>query len=151
MHIPAESVADYLSKVPEERQEAFEKILDVMRANLPEGFEECLSYGMPSFSVPHKIYPAGYHVKPEAPLPFISVGNQKNFIGFYHMGIYAMPAIHDWFIEEYPKYSKFKLDMGKSCLRLKRMDDIPFELLAELATKITPTEWISVYESNIKK
>lgn len=151
MHIPANSVADYLSKVPQERQEAFEKILEVLRANLPEGFEECLSYGMPSFSVPHSIYPAGYHVKPEAPLPFISVGNQKKFIGFYHMGIYAMPAVHDWFLEEYPKYSKFKLDMGKSCLRLKRMDDIPFDLLAELARKITPEEWISVYESNIKK
>ena len=151
MHIPANSVADYLSKVPQERQEAFEKILEVLRSNLPEGFEECLSYGMPSFSVPHSIYPAGYHVKPEAPLPFISVGNQKKFIGFYHMGIYAMPAVHDWFLEEYPKNAKFKLDMGKSCLRLKRMDDIPFDLLAELARKITPEEWISVYESNIKK
>jgi len=151
MRIPANSVSDYISKVPLERRASLQKILDVLRSNLPEGFEECLSYGMPSFSVPHSLYPPGYHCKPSEPLPFISVGNQKNFIGFYHMGVYALPEVYDWFVGEYPKYSKYKLDMGKSCLRLKRMDDIPYELIAELAQKISPEQWIQVYESNLKK
>ena len=151
MRIPANSVSEYISKVPEDRRESFEKILEILRNNLPEGFQECLGYGMPAFAVPHSLYPDGYHCKPEEPLPFISVGNQKNFIGFYHMGVYAMPEIYEWFVNEYPKHSKFKLDMGKSCLRLKRMNDIPYDLIAELAQKITPEQWIEVYEFNIKK
>ena len=106
MRIPANSVSEYISKLPEDRRESFERILEILRNNLPEGFQECLGYGMPAFAVPHSLYPDGYHCKPEEPLPFISVGNQKNFIGFYHMGVYAMPEIYDWFVGEYPKHSK---------------------------------------------
>ena len=106
---------------------------------------------MPSFCVPHKIYQNGYHVKPEEPLPFISLGNQKNFIGLYHMGIYAIPELEQWFKKEYSEHAKYKLDMGKSCIRLKKMDNIPFALIARLAQKISVQQWITVYEANIKK
>ncbi len=106
----------------------------------------CLGY-----VVPHSLYPAGYHVQPELPLPFINLASQKNFIALYHSGIYADPALMNWFKNEYPIHCKRKLDMGKSCVRFKSMDDIPYELIAELCTKMTPTEWISLYEKNIKK
>lgn len=151
MHIPATSVEDYLLQIPEERKVAFHALMDAFRKNLPAGFQECLSYGMPSFSVPHSLYPSGYHCKPEEPLPFVSIGNQKNFIGVYHMGLYAMPEHYHWFVEEYSKVSKYKLDMGKSCIRLKRMNDIPFGLFEELAQRITAEQWIATYEKNIKK
>lgn len=128
-----------------------EKLLNIFRDYLPPGFEEGLGYGMPGFSVPHSLYPNGYHVKPEVPLPFISVASQKNFIGLYHMGVYAMPELYSWWVEEYPNHAKRKLDMGKSCIRFKKMDDIPFALIEELAKKVTPEQWIEVYEREIKR
>lgn len=106
---------------------------------------------MLSYVVPKSIYPEGYHCTPDLPLPFVSIGNQKKHIGFYHMGIYAMPELMQWFTNEYPKHSKYKLDMGKSCIRLKRMDDIPYDLLSELCRKVSPTEWIATYEDAIKR
>ena len=151
MHIPSSSVLDYLSKIPEDRQAPMEKLLNIFRDHLPPGFEEGLGYGMPGFSVPHSLYPNGYHVKPEVPLPFISVASQKNFIGLYHMGVYAMPELYSWWVEEYPNHAKRKLDMGKSCIRFKKMDDIPFALIEELAKKVTPEQWIEVYEREIKR
>jgi hypothetical protein len=151
MHIPADSIVDYVNKIPEERQRTFHEILNVFRSNLPKGFEEGLSYGMPSFSVPHSIYPAGYHCKPEIPLPFISIASQKNFIALYHMGIYAMPDLYAWWVSEFPKHSKKKLDMGKSCVRFKKVEDVPLELIAELAQKVTPIQWVNAYESAFRK
>lgn len=151
MTIRARTIAEYVKQIPEDRQQVFEKLLSILRENLPHGFEECLSYGMPAFSVPHSLYPQGYHVSPQVALPFISIASQKNFIAFYHMGLYATPELNSWWQEEYPKYSKRKLDMGKSCVRLKKMDDIPFELIQELAQKVSPEEWIATYEKQLKK
>ena len=151
MTIKAPTIAEYVQHIPEDRQQVFEKLLSILRENLPHGFEECLSYGMPAFSVPHSLYPQGYHVSPQVALPFISIASQKNFIAFYHMGLYATPELNSWWQEEYPKYSKRKLDMGKSCVRLKKMDDIPFELIQELAQKVSPEEWIATYEKQLKK
>ena len=151
MTIKARTIAEYVKQIPEDRQQAFEKLLSILRENLPPGFEECLSYGMPAFSVPHSLYPKGYHVSPKVALPFISIASQKNFIAFYHMGLYATPELNSWWQEEYPKYSKRKLDMGKSCVRFKKMDDIPFELIQELAQKVSPEEWIATYEKQLKK
>lgn len=151
MQIPATSVEEYISKIPEERQDAFRKIFSKITGNLPEGFEQGLSYGMVGWQVPLKIYPAGYHCTPGSALPFMSLASQKNFIALYHMGMYAKPELLDWFVAEFPKHSKRKLDMGKSCVRFKKMDDIPFELIAELSKKMTVDEWISIYESNFKK
>ncbi|MDA7804620.1 DUF1801 domain-containing protein [Schleiferiaceae bacterium] len=151
MTIKARTIAEYVKQIPEDRQQVFEKLLSILRENLPPGFEECLSYGMPAFSVPHSLYPKGYHVSPKVALPFISNASQKNFIAFYHMGLYATPELNSWWQEEYPKYSKRKLDMGKSCVRFKKMDDIPFELIQELAQKVSPEEWIATYEKQLKK
>ena len=151
MTIKARTIAEYVKQIPEDRQQVFEKLLSILRENLPPGFEECLSYGMPAFSVPHSLYPQGYHVSPQVALPFISIASQKNFIAFYHMGLYATPELNSWWQEEYPKYSKRKLDMGKSCVRFKKMDDIPFELIQELAQKVSPQEWIATYEKQLKK
>ena len=151
MTIKARTIAEYVKQIPEDRQQVFEKLLSILRENLPHGFEECLSYGMPAFSVPHSLYPKGYHVSPKVALPFISIASQKNFIAFYHMGLYATPELNSWWQEEYPKYSNRKLDMGKSCVRFKKMDDIPFELIQELAQKVSPEEWIATYEKQLKK
>lgn len=151
MHIKSTSVAEYLSKIPEDRQPVVSRMLDIFRSNLPEGFEEGLGYGMPAFYVPHSLYPSGYHCDPKQPLPFISVASQKNFIALYHMGMYAKPELHKWWVEEYPKHAKRKLDMGKSCVRFKNLQDIPWALIEELATKMTAQEWIDIYEAEIKR
>ncbi|MGD1319969.1 DUF1801 domain-containing protein [Chryseobacterium sp. 2R14A] len=151
MQIPATSAEDYISQIPEERQEVFKKMFSTITENLPEGFEQGISYGMVGWQVPLKSYPEGYHCSPGSALPFMSLASQKNFIALYHMGMYAKPELLDWFVAEFPKHSKRKLDMGKSCVRFKKMDDIPFELIAELSKKMTVDEWISIYESNFKK
>ena len=151
MIIKAATIPEYIDQIPEDRKIVFEELLAILRIHLPKGFEECISYGMPAFSVPHSLYPPGYHVSPQVPLPFISIASQKNFIALYHMGLYATPELISWWKEEYPKHSKRKLDMGKSCVRFKKMDDIPFELIKELAQKIAPEQWISTYEKQLKK
>ena len=151
MQIPADSIQDYLSKVPEERKEAFTKIFETISKNLPKGFQTNLSYGMIGWSVPLETFPAGYHCSPGTPLPFINLASQKNFIALYHMGIYANDELLNWFVEEYPKHSKRKLDMGKSCIRFKKPDEIPFDLIAELCKKMSPKDWISIYEKMLNR
>lgn len=151
MQIPADSIQDYLSKVPEERKEAFTKLFETISKNLPKGFQTNLSYGMIGWSVPLETFPAGYHCSPGTPLPFINLASQKNFIALYHMGIYANDELLNWFVEEYPKHSKQKLDMGKSCIRFKKPDEIPFDLIAELCKKMSPKDWISIYEKMLNK
>ena len=151
MQIPADSIQDYLSKVPEERKEAFTKLFETISKNLPKGFQTNLSYGMIGWSVPLETFPAGYHCSPGTPLPFINLASQKNFIALYHMGIYANDELLNWFVEEYPKHSNRKLDMGKSCIRFKKPDEIPFELIAELSKRMTPKDWISIYEKILNR
>ncbi|MEJ7625541.1 MAG: DUF1801 domain-containing protein [Ferruginibacter sp.] len=151
MHSNATTPKQYLNEVPGERREALNKLRDTMVKNLPKGFKEVIGYGMLGYVVPHEIYPAGYHCKPTDPLPFAGFASQKNFIALYHMGIYAMPEILKWFVMEYPKHTTKKLDMGKSCIRFKKPEDIPFKLIGELMKKITVKEWIAVYEKNLKK
>lgn len=141
----------YLTALPADREAPFKKLRATILAALPAGFSEQMSYGMISYVVPHSIYPAGYHAKPSAPLPFLSIANQKNFIGFYHMGIYADDVLKEWFVSSYGKHSKRKLDMGKSCVRFKSMDDIPFDLIGELCEKITVDRWVATYELKYKK
>ena len=110
-----------------------------------------MSYGGFGYVVPHSLYPAGYHCKPSEPLPFAGLASQKNSINFYHMGIYADTKLYDWFVSEYPKHCKLKLDMGKSCIRFKKPDQIPFELMGQLMQKMTAEEWIKIYEGMLKK
>ena len=141
----------YMDSLTEDRKIAITELQKVIKKNLPKGFEETMQYGMLTYVVPHKLYPAGYHCKPEDALPFLSIASQKNFIAVYHMGIYADKKLHDWFVAELTKRSTTKLDMGKSCIRFKKPDQIPFELIGELASKITVDEWIAIYEKNYKK
>lgn len=145
------SLETYYKNVPVERQEAMKKLRKLLQTKLPKGFEECMSYGFPSFSVPHSLYPAGYHCDTSIPLPFISIASQKNFIALYHMGIYADPELMAWFTKEYPKHCKSKLDMGKSCIRFKKMEEIPYELIGELLSKMSPKDWINRYEKMLNK
>ena len=139
-----------IANCPEERQEAMIRLRKTINDNLPEGFKEGIGYGMIGYAVPHSLYPAGYHCDPKLPLPFMSFASQKNFIAFYHMGLYANKELLDWFTSEYQKVSKTKLDMGKSCVRFKKPEQIPFELIGELVTKITPADWITFYEQALK-
>ena len=151
MKYVANSPEEYIAQLPEERQGPFNKLRDTILENLPKGFEEKMGYGMPAYVVPHSIYPEGYHCDPKLPLPFINIASQKNFIAFYHMGIYSDPKLLKWFIEEYPKHAKNKLDMGKSCMRFKKMDQIPYLLLGKLVSKVKPEDWIKTYEKVLKK
>lgn len=141
----------YIAEMPEERHKAFNKLRAVIKKNLPKGFKETMGYGMMGYCVPHSLYPAGYHCNPKDPLPFMGLASQKNFIAVYHMGIYADPALQKWFVTAHAKASPKKLDMGKSCIRYKKPEDIPFELIGELASKITPDQWIAIYEKNLKR
>ena len=151
MKSEATSPKEYIETLPIERKEAFSKLRKVILENIPKGFSEIMSYGMIGYTVPHSLYPAGYHADPKQQLPFICIASQKKFIALYHMGIYGNKKLLEWFIKEYPKYSKSKLDMGKSCIRFKTMDQIPFKLIGELCAKISPGEWIEIYEKHRKK
>jgi hypothetical protein len=151
MKIEANSPDEYVEKVPEERRASFERLRETVLDHLPEGFEEVMSYGMIGYVVPHSLYPDGYHCTPALPLPFMNIANQKNFIAFYHMGIYAEPELLEWFLSEYKALNLRKLDMGKSCMRFKKWEEIPFELIGQLVAKRSPQDWIAVYESQLKK
>jgi uncharacterized protein YdhG (YjbR/CyaY superfamily) len=147
----ATTVDQYINEAPEDRRAALQQLRTIILENLPKGFQEEISYGMIGYVVPHSIYPKGYHCTPELPLPFMSFASQKNSINFYHMGIYAKPELYDWFVSEYPKHSKQKLDIGKSCIRIKKPENIPFELIGELAKKMAVAEWIETYEKAFNK
>jgi len=141
----------YIDSLPSERKEAMTKLFTVIKKNLSKDYEETISYGMITFCIPHKKYPAGYHCNPQQALPFMSLASQKNFIAVYHMGMYAEPTILDWFTKAYDSADAGKLDMGKSCVRFKKMDKIPFALIGDLAKKMTADQWISCYEKNYVK
>ena len=151
MKATGKTVKEILINLPEDQGEHFKKLHDVIVKNLPIGFEPAISYGGLGYVVPHAIYPAGYHCKPTEALPFAGIASQKNSINFYHMGIYCKPELLNWFVNEYPKHSKQKLDMGKSCVRFKKMDEIPYKLIGELMKKISVKEWINSYETLYKK
>ena len=144
-------IDDYISNLPPERQVVIQKLRKVISSNLPDGFEESFGYGMIAYIIPHSMYPDGYHCDPKLPLPFINLASQKNFIALYHMGIYASPELMEWFTKEYPKYVKTKLDMGKSCIRFKKIETIPYDLIGELVSKMSPEDWINLYETNLKR
>lgn len=146
----AETVAEYVRELPDDRQPIIKKLRSVIKKNLPKGFKEVMSYGMIGYVVPHSKYPAGYHCNTKLPLPFINVASQKNIIALYHMGVYADPKLYKWFVSEYPKHSKRKLDMGKSCVRFKKIEEIPYDLIEELVSKMSVEDWVKLYEKKVK-
>ncbi len=141
------SIEEYINWIPASQREAVNKLREVIRENLPNGFSEEMSYGMIGYVVPHSLYPKGYHCNPKLPLPFLNIAAQKNFIAVYHMGIYCNPELLNWFTDEFLKLSKKKPDMGKSCIRFKNPETIPYQLIGELAEKMSVQEWIDAYES----
>lgn len=147
----ATTVDEYITNLDDTRKEAITNLRNTILKNLPKGYQEEISYGMVGYVVPHSLYPKGYHCDTKLPLPFMSFASQKNFIAFYHMGIYANPELLDWFVNEFPKHSKSKLDMGKSCIRFKKVNEIPLELIGELVAKMSVNEWIELYESAFRK
>ncbi len=150
MQSKAKTPEAYMEKLPDERKAPMVKLRAAIKSQIDPNFQECMNYGMLGYVVPHSLYPEGYHCNPKMPLPFMNLASQKNFIAVYHAGIYAKKEILDWFVAEYPKHCSRKLDMGKSCIRFKKMDDIPFELIGDLAAKLTTEEWIKLYETTIK-
>ena len=151
MQSTATTVDQYIAALTEDRRAAVAQLRKVISAYIPEGFEECMGYGMAGYVVPHSKYPAGYHCDPKQPLPFLGFASQKNFIAVYHMGIYADPELLHWFTDEHAKVSTKKLDMGKSCIRFKKPEHIPYDLIGELMTKMSAEDWITLYETNLKR
>ena len=151
MQSSARTVEEYINSLPEDRKKAVVKLRQVILKNLPQGFSEQINYGMIGYVVPHSLYPDGYHCDPKLPLPFMNLASQKHYIAVYHMGIYTDKKLLEWFIGQYYQQTKAKPDMGKSCIRFKKPDQIPFELIGELSSRISPREWIRIYEMNIKK
>lgn len=151
MQYDAATVEEYIDLIPEDRKGPVSRLRQTVLDNLPEGFEEGILYKMIGYYVPHSIYPDGYHCSPELPLPFMNIASQKNFIALYHAGVYAHKDLLDWFVAEYPKHCKYKLDMGKSCIRFKKPEDIPYDLIAELVSKMSLEEWVNIYTTNVKR
>jgi uncharacterized protein YdhG (YjbR/CyaY superfamily) len=147
MKIQANSPDQYLENVPEDRKSPIAQLRKAILDNLPEGFEETMSYGTIGYVVPHTMYPAGYHCDPKLPLPFINLASQKNFVALYHMGIYTDPDLLTWFQNNWDANVCGKLDMGKSCIRFKKMDRIPFDLIGQLVTKMSVADWVAQYEA----
>jgi uncharacterized protein YdhG (YjbR/CyaY superfamily) len=145
-----DTIEKYIAALPPDRQEALSRLMEVVRQHLPEGFREEIAYRVPAFVVPHTLYPPGYHCDPKLPLPFISVASRKNYVSFYHMGLYD-PALLDWYTARWQQVSNKKPDIGKCCIRFNKTADIPYGLLGELSSKITPQQWIDIYEASLKK
>ena len=141
----------YMEELPKERKEAMSKLRKEIKKNLPKGFSEEMGYGMLGYAVPHKLYPAGYHCDPKQPLPFMGLASQKNYISVYHMGLYGDNELTKWFVKEYGKLNIGKLDMGKCCIRFKNTEKIPYQLIGTLSSKMTPQDWIDIYEKNLKR
>lgn len=149
MRSTAATPEQYIKELPADRKEAISKLRETILKNLPKGFKEVIGYGMLGYVVPHELFPPGYHCDPKLPLPFINIASQKNFIALYHMGIYADPKLLKWFTDEYAKQVPFKLDMGKSCIRFKNPEQIPYKLIGDLVKKISVRDWITNYEKNL--
>jgi uncharacterized protein YdhG (YjbR/CyaY superfamily) len=147
MHSKAKTIEAYLAELPKERQEVMRKLRQTILENLPVGFQEIMQYGMIGYVVPHSIYPKGYHADPKQPLPFLNLASQKNHVAIYHMGIYSDQEMLSWFLDQYKVFFGKKPDMGKSCIRFKKIEEIPYEMIGELVSKMTVQEWVKVYES----
>lgn len=151
MQIKADTPEQYLGQLPDDRKAVLEKLREAILVNLPDGFVEAMNYGMIGYVVPHSVYPNGYHCDPTQPLPFMSIASQKNFVALYHMGLYADRQLMEWFTAEYPKHCTTKLDMGKSCIRFKKINALPFELIGELVSRMSANEWVQLYEEQLRR
>ena len=141
----------YIKQQPLERQDALNAIRQTVLDHLPQGFKEVMQYGMISYVVPHEIYSNGYHANPKEPLPFMGLANQKGYIALYHLGMYTDKSLLEWFVTSYEALDIGKLDMGKSCIRFKKIHNIPLELISQLCSKMSVESYVSIYEANKPK
>jgi len=151
MQYDAKTPDEYIAGLPEDRKAALSALRKVINDNLPKGFKETIGYGHLGWVVPFETYPAGYHCDPSLPLGFMGIASQKNHIALYSMCLYGNVKQLDWFRSEWPKHSKKKLNMGKSCIRFTKLEDIPLKLIGELASKVTPQQWIEIYEKTLRR
>lgn len=151
MQSKAATVKEYIDSLPDDRKKAISALRKAILKNIPKGFKEEMNYGMIGYVIPHSLYPKGYHCDPTKPLPYMNIASQKNFIAVYNMGVYGDKKLLDWFVKEYKKCCKTKLDMGKACIRFKKTEDIPYTLIGELAGKISAEKWIEICDKYSKK
>lgn len=144
----ARTVDAYLAELPADRRAALEAVRGVLLRNLPEGYEEGMQYGMIGYYVPHSRYPAGYHCDVRQPLPFASLGAQKNHLAVYLMCVYGSPEHAAWFQQAWAQTGK-KLDMGKSCVRFKKVEDLALDVLGEAVARVPVDAYIATYEANL--
>lgn len=151
MLIEVGTFEDYLAALPENRKEAVERLHQVIVEQLPAGFEVGILGAMINYYVPLAAYPDGYHCTPGEPLPFLALASQKAHIALYHMGLYMDEELATWFVKEYQAQVPTKLDMGKSCVRMKNPKNIPYELIGDLVSKMSMERYIELYEENHRK
>lgn len=145
MRSTATTIEDYLAELPEDRREAIQAVRETILKNLPAGYEEGVQYGAIGYFVPHSIYPAGYHCDPSQPVPFVGLASQKNHMGIYLMCVYGDPEHEAWFRQAWAKTGK-KLDMGKSCVRFKKIEDVPLKVIGQTIKRVPVKKFIARYE-----
>ena len=144
-----QDVEEYLASLPEDRREAITAIRKVILKNLPKGYEEGIQWGMPSYFVPLSEYPSGYNCQPDQPLPFVGFASQKNHMAFYGFCIYIDEVLKDRFVEDWEKTGK-KLDMGKSCVRFKKLEDVPLKVIGDAVKRVPMKKYIKQYEEQLQ-
>jgi len=144
-----QDVEEYLASLPEDRREAITAIREVILKNLPKGYEEGVQWGMPSYFVPLSEYPSGYNCQPDQPLPFVGFASQKNHMAFYGFCIYIDEVLKDRFVEDWKKTGK-KLDMGKSCVRFKKLEDVPLKVIGDAVKRVPMKKYIKQYEEQLQ-
>jgi hypothetical protein len=142
----AATVEGYLKALPPDRRAAISAVRQVILANLPAGYEECMSYGMIGYVVPHSIYPAGYHCNPKLPLPLANLGSQKNHMALHLCNVYGDPAAEKWFRKAWLASGK-KLDMGKACVRFKKLEDVPLEVIGQVIARTPVKKYIAAIQT----
>jgi len=149
MQSKAQTVSKYLAELPAERRQAIGEIRKTILKHLPAGYAEGMQYGMIGYFVPHSVYPAGYHCDPKQPLPYAALASQMNYISIYLMCIYGDPEHQKWFREAWAKTGK-KLNMGKSCVRIRKLDELPLDVIGQAIKRVPVKRFIEFYESAIK-
>jgi Domain of unknown function (DU1801) len=149
MQSKATTVAEYLAALPDDRRTAIEVVRQVILENLDKDYEEGIQYGMIGYYVPHRVFPAGYHCDPRQPLPFASLGSQKNYMSLYIMCVYGESDLARWFREAWAQTGK-KLDMGKACVRFKKIDDLALEVIAEAIKRVPARTYIEHCQAILK-
>jgi hypothetical protein len=146
----AKTVAEYLAELPPDRRDALNAVRKVILKNLPAGIEETIGYGVINYVVPHKLFPAGYHCDPTQPLGFAALASQKNYMAIYLMTCYGHKETNDWFVKAYKATGK-KLDMGKSCVRFKKLEDLPLDVIGQAIARVPLDKYIKAYEESRKR